>query len=128
MYFIFVTIDQEAVDRLEKVLYRVDQQKRLLAVANGYDLIQFLQNVKKGESYPDLIVFATQQSRLTGKELLELLRSDDIYCLIPVLVFLPGLVCEEADYCRQLGADTLQMPSIEQEWIHAARQMCATCS
>ena len=127
MYFIFVSTDSEAADHLEAVLHSLDKEKNLLSLKNGFDLIQFLQDVKRGESYPDLIVMSAKMTRLTGRELMELLKSDDIYCLIPILVFLPELNGDEDIFFKRLGAETMVTPNIEDEWVTAAKRMCAVC-
>jgi len=128
MYFIYVSNDIDAVELLEQVLHRVDQSKILLAVPNGYDLIQFLQNVKRGEAYPDLIILTTHFARLGGKELLELLKTDDIYRMIPVLMFLSNDNKEDAAFCKRLGTDYLVTPTVKKDWIKAAKRMCTSCA
>jgi CheY-like chemotaxis protein len=128
MYLIYVSTDPEAVEMLEAVLQRVDKKKLLVAVSNGYDLIQFLQNVKEGESYPDLIILSTHRSRLNGRELLELLKTDDIYRMIPVIMFLAGEHELEEKWCEQLGTETILSPTIPKEWVTAARRICEACN
>ena len=127
MYFIYVSNDNDAIKLLEEVLQLVDRTKLLIAVPDGYNLIQFLQNVKRGESYPDLIILSTQLSRMSGKEVLELLKVDDIYRLIPVIMLLREGNEDEQLFCRQLGTETIAEPSLKKEWIEAAKQMCAAC-
>lgn len=125
MYCIYVSADAAAVDTLEEELQQVDNKKLLLAVANGYDLIQFLQNVKQGESYPDLIILGTDGMRLSGRELLELLKTDDIYRLIPVVMFVREQDISERDYCLQIGTETISAPADNTEWKTAARKISA---
>jgi CheY-like chemotaxis protein len=127
MYFIYVSNDNDAIELLEEVLQLVDRTKLLLAVPDGYELIQFLQNVKRGESYPDLIILSTHMPRMSGKEVLELLKIDDIYRLIPVVMLQHEINEEEEVFCKQLGTDTIIKPALKKEWIKAARQMCANC-
>jgi CheY-like chemotaxis protein len=126
MYFIYVSTDLKAIEVLEQVLFNVDKNKRLLTVANGYDLIHFLQNVKRGESYPDLIILSSGKSRLNGKELLELLKTDDIYRLIPVIMLLPERD-QDAPFYLRMGTDTIIAPNLQNEWTDVAVKMCAAC-
>ena len=72
MYFVFVTNDLEAVGVFEHVLHESGAKKNLVIIANGYDLIQFLQNVKMGEPYPDLIVLTPKFLRISGMTKLKL--------------------------------------------------------
>jgi CheY-like chemotaxis protein len=128
MYLIYVSTDAAAVEMLEEVLHRVDKKKLLMAVSNGYDLIQFLQNVKQGESYPELIILSTHRSRLNGRELLELLKTDDIYRMIPVIMFVTGEQELEEKWCERLGTETIVSPTIPNEWVTAAHKICAACN
>ena len=127
MYFIFVSTDSADADRLETVLHGLDRGKNLLSIKNGFDLIQFLQDVKRGESYPDLIIMSTKMTRLTGRELMELLKADDIYCLIPILVFLPELNGDDDVFYKRFGVETMVTPNVEDEWVSAAKRMCTVC-
>lgn len=128
MYFIFVSNDVEAVTLFENVLSKIDPKRILIAVPNGYDLIQFLQNVKKGESFPDLIILTPAFLRIGGIELLELLKTDDLYRLIPVFMLLPEMNVDQEHYCAQLGTEYLMAPKDQQEWMNAVDKMCASCA
>ncbi|MFL5738756.1 MAG: hypothetical protein ACJ75B_00955 [Flavisolibacter sp.] len=127
MYFIYVSTDTTAVESLEKVLRRLDQHKSLLSVDSGYDLIEFLQNVKEGESYPDLIILSTNDSRLNGCELLELLKTDDIYRMIPVVMLFHEQNKKNQEFCDQMGTEYIPAPGLQTEWMYAAERMCAAC-
>src|SRR5690348_8214739 len=128
MYFIYVSTDSAAVEMLEEVLHRVDRHRSLLSVDSGYDLIEFLQNVKEGQSYPDVIILSTSYSRLNGCELLELLKTDDIYRLIPVIMLFHEQNKKDQDYCDQMGTETIPAPKLQTEWMHVAERMCAVCT
>jgi len=128
MYFIYVSNDLESIELLEEVLSRVDRTKLLITVANGFDLIGFLQNIKRGEAYPDVIILTTKFLRLSGKELLELLKTDDIYRLIPVVMFLSEESDDDEAFCNRFGAEPILIPTVRKEWISAAKKICAACA
>lgn len=125
MYFIFVSNDIEANRLFESVLHTVDPQKILITVSNGYDLIQFLQNVKFGEAYPELIILTPKFLRLGGLDLLELLKTDDVYRLIPVMMLLPESNIQHENFCDRLSTEFLIVPKNETEWISAINKMTA---
>jgi len=128
MYFIYVSNDVQATDIFEDVLHKIDHKKILITVPNGYELIQFLQNVKKGESYPDLIVLTPDYLRISGKDLLELLKIDDIYCLIPVVMLFSENNEQDEAFCERLGTEFMIAPKLQNEWMSAVKKMCATCA
>ena len=127
MYFLYVTKDISSINRLEEVLNLIDKKKVLLAVPGGYELIHFLQNIGQGDAYPELIILTLKMPRLSGIDTLELLKTDDIYRLIPVIVFTGDESTKEKDYCNQLGAELIAKPTDQIEWVDAAKKLCAAC-
>lgn len=128
MYFIFVSNDIEAVGTFEDVLHLVDSKRILITVPNGYDLINYLQNVKRGESYPDLIILTPKYLRISGTDLLELLKTDDFYRLIPVMMLLPEENAHHEEVCTRLGSDFIPTPRNKKEWANAVDKMYSVCS
>lgn len=128
MYFIYVSNDAQATDVFESVLNKVDRKRILITVPNGYELIQFLQNVKRGESYPDLIILTTNHLRISSRELLELLKIDDIYCLIPVIMLLNEITEDDETFCKRLGTEFIIEPKLKREWTTAVKKMCSVCA
>ena len=128
MYFIFVNNIVEEVRVFENILHEIDSTTILTTVANGYDLVEFLQNVKTNESYPDLIVLTPKFLRLNGMDLLELLKTDDIYCLIPVVMLLPENNLDQETICNRLGAEFMLAPKDRVEWMSTVKKMCSVCS
>ncbi|HZH00079.1 MAG TPA: hypothetical protein VEY32_03300, partial [Flavisolibacter sp.] len=86
MYLLYVSNDEGEIDTLEKILYSIDPSKTLLCMTDGLKVLSFLQDVGKGQAYPAMIILQSSMPRLNGMQLLELLRTDDIYKLIPVVM------------------------------------------
>jgi CheY-like chemotaxis protein len=128
MYFLYVTRDASAIDQLEEVLNLVDKKKILLGVPGGYELIHFLQSIGEGEAYPEVIILTLQMPRLSGRDTLELLKTDDIYRLIPVFVFSTEELSNDETFCTHLGAELISTPSRQAEWVTAAKKICAACT
>jgi CheY-like chemotaxis protein len=127
MYFLYVTKDAAAIDQLEEVLHLVDKRKVLLAVPGGYELIHFLQNIGEGDAYPELIILTLQMPRLSGRDTLELLKTDDIYRLIPVIVFTSEQAIDDENFCSHLGAEIMSKPMKQKDWVDTAKKLCAAC-
>ena len=127
MYFLYVTRDAAAIDELEEVLHLVDKRKVLLAVPGGYELIHFLQSVGQGDEYPELIILTLDMPRLSGHDTLELLKTDDIYRLIPVIVFTSEDIGNDEVFCNNLGAELMNKPIGQKQWVDTAKKLCAAC-
>ncbi len=128
MYFVFVSNDMASVNQLEEVLHQTDVKNTMIAVPDGFELIEMLQKVKKGESYPDAIVLTPAFLRLKGMDLLELLKTDDIYCLIPVFMLMSEKNDDDEAKCNRLGTTYIPTPKNQTEWTSAIDKIFAACS
>jgi CheY-like chemotaxis protein len=57
-----------------------------------------------------------QMPRLNGKETLELLKSDDLYCLIPVLMFASSGNNKLSGYFNKMKTDVISKPANFKSW------------
>ena len=124
-YFLYAEDDADEVDILNEILKSVKERVRIVAVSNGFDLLSYLQEIKQNESFPSLIILDKKMPRLNGLETLKLLKSDDLYRLIPVIVFTSALSPDEKDICSSLGAETLLKPNEYSNWNGVVHQMCS---
>ena len=127
MYFIFVNNDIEESQIFASALHQADAKKNLIVIPNGFELIQFLQDVKRGDSYPDLIILTPKFLRLNGMDLLGLLKTDDFYRLIPVVMLLPEKNNSHEDICNKLGTTHMPSPKSQIECMSAVNKMCMVC-
>jgi CheY-like chemotaxis protein len=128
MYLLYAGPSNNKALFFESVLFGIDKSKTLLAVSNGYDLLCFLQQVKKGESYPSLIILEIDMPRLDGVETLELLKTDDIYCLIPVYILYTASSTKDISLCTKLGADCMPQPTTGGSWKTMVQHFCDSCN
>lgn len=128
MYLLYAGPNEAKASFFESVLFAVDKSKTLLNVSNGYELLCFLQQVKKGEAYPTLIIMEMKMPKLSGTETLELLKSDDIYRLIPVFMLYQEVCDEDLSFCTKLGADCLPQPTSGLSWKTMVHQLCDGCN
>lgn len=124
-YFLYAEDDDEDVVILKEALRYKKGLSDLISVPNGFDLLTFLQEIKKNQSYPNLIILDLQLPRLSGLETLRLLKSDDMYRLIPVMVFAGSITHTEMESCNLLGADVMLKPSESRGWNQVVSKMCA---
>lgn len=92
-------------------------------VTNGFALLEHLQQVKKNDSYPCLIILGFDLPRLNGIDTLYLLKTDDLYRLIPVIILSSGLSQSDEAQCKSLGADVLLRPPDSSSWPQIMDQL-----
>ena len=115
-YFLYVDDDEDDIVLLKDMLELSDSHSNFVSVKNGFEAIQFLQGIKKGHPFPSLILMDIQMPRLNGKETLELLKSDDLYCLIPVLMFAASPDNEFSGYFSKMQTDVIPKPANFKSW------------
>jgi CheY-like chemotaxis protein len=115
-YFLYAEDDKDDADILTEILRTHHKTCELVCVPNGYELIRHLENVQRDATYPCLIILDMRLPRLNGMETLQLLKTDDLYRLIPVLVFSSRLSELEEINCKALGADILAKPDSFMSW------------
>lgn len=115
-YFLYAAEEQESAAALEKIFQKHKIQCTLVNVPSGFAVIKYLEQIKANEAYPSLIILDLTIPRLNGIETLKLLKTDDLYRLIPVVIFSAGLSPEDEEICKSLGADVLIRPAIPENW------------
>jgi CheY-like chemotaxis protein len=115
-YFLYVEDDEEDVLLLKEMMQLTGCIRPFIAVNNGFEAIQFLQNIEKGAAYPYVILLDIDMPRLNGSETLSLLKSDDMYCLIPVIMFTVATHPKTVAYYQSRGTDVLPKPVEFNSW------------
>lgn len=115
-YFLYAEDDEDDIDIMKEMVNRQQLPNKLVCVNNGFDLLEHLQQVQQEAPYPCLIILDMRLPKLNGIETLELLRTDDLYRLIPVVIFSSKLSEIEKERCRTLGAEVLLKPLTYTDW------------
>lgn len=116
-YFLYAEDDDDDIDIMKEMATRQKLTNGLVCVKDGFDLLDHLQHIEQKQPYPSLIILDMRLPRLNGIETLELLRTDDLYRLIPVVVFSSKVSKVETERCQVLGAEVLLKPLTYTEWL-----------
>ena len=117
--------DEEDIFILKDTFLDLNTGISLVGVPNGYRVIDHLQRIPQGASYPLLIILDMDMPVLNGKETLELLKTDDIYRLIPVVLFSGQLQSLEESIFTRLNTTLYYKPLHFREWMVFARNLCS---
>ena len=115
-YFLYAEDDEDDRILFSNMVGKSAPGMEISFVHNGFEAIEFLQAVAPGAAYPAVIVLDLNMPRLNGLETLQLLRSDDIYRLIPVILFTITPDQEVRTSCSRLGADFVSKPETYEGW------------
>lgn len=123
-YILYAEDDQDEIDLLKEIINGSAGEVVIESVSNGFDLLCYLQEIKKNHSFPCLIILDKLMPRLGGLETLKMLKTDDIYRLIPVVLFSAGFSASELTLCQSLGAEVLHKPNEYANWNGIKYQLC----
>lgn len=73
-------------------------------VENGESVMSYLDSVRQRDSLPSLIVLDLNMPRLNGTQTLKLLKNDDRFRHIPVVIFSTSVNAIEMQECLKTGA------------------------
>jgi CheY-like chemotaxis protein len=82
---------------------------RVVTLVNGFELMLFLKQRTK-EDMPSLIVLDINMPVMNGIESLTLLKSNDNYKDIPVVMFATSANPKDVEYCRTLNTEIFIKP------------------
>lgn len=86
-YILYAEDDLDDQELLTEMLHHVDGNLKLICVEDGYQVLSFLENLRPGNNYPCIIVLDINMPNLDGMQTLKILKSQDHYRSIPVLIF-----------------------------------------
>ncbi|CAN5451864.1 response regulator [soil metagenome] len=106
-----VVAEDDADDRflMQTALSETGYEDTLRFVDNGVELIRLLEglNGKNGEwAYPKLILLDLNMPKMDGREVLKIIKEDEVLRKIPVVVFSTTKNQLEVNRCYDLGANT----------------------
>lgn len=118
--WIIVEDDQDDRELITEILHSLGITGRVHILADGDELIDFLDSVPAGSPLPGFILLDDNMPRLSGEATLMVLKSDERYRHLPVAIFSTtlsplrerALTARGAVYCRQKPTDYLGMKEL----------------
>ena len=99
----------------------------LIHVEDGWELLQYLQNIKLPSLYPALILLDINMEGIGGRETLKLLKANKRYSSIPVTMFTSSRSELDRTFCREYDIDMVTKPSAFDDLIEQAKRFGAMC-
>ena len=128
--FILVAED-DADDRylLKTALAETGIKEDVTYVENGVELINYLNTLSEenGEiNYPKFILLDLNMPKMDGREVLKMMKANEAYRKIPVIVFSTTKNQLEVKRCYDLGANTYVVKPVSYDTlVETIREICA---
>ena len=121
--------DDDITDRgfLTEIISQIDKSVKIDSVGNGRQVFQYL--AKCGEDYPPcLVILDYNMPYLSGIEVLERMKAENLYCAIPKVLWSAFIDKDLVDRSLLAGAaNCFPKPSKASELKAIARKMLEFC-
>jgi CheY-like chemotaxis protein len=127
--FILIAED-DADDRylMKTALEETGITEEVKYVENGVEVINYLQSISQengDENYPKFILLDLNMPKMDGREVLKMIKSNELYRKIPVIVFSTTKNQLEVKRCYDLGANTYVVKPVSYDTlVETIREIC----
>jgi len=96
--------DTDDREIFNEIFRDMDGEAELQMVENGMEIIRALEAISAPADFPDLIVLDQNMPKMTGRQTLEWLKSNERYAHIPVIIFSTYSDERLINECTRIGA------------------------
>ena len=101
--------DPDDLQMMRDILAKNKKDFEITDVRNGKEAISYLEHIKE-EQFPCLIILDINMPVLDGKETLMLLKRNEKFSSIPVVVFTTSASELDKLFCRKFGTEMITKP------------------
>lgn len=120
--------DQDDVDLIMDGFSQFQQNLEIITVADGYEALSYLSNLKPLEPSPCLVILDINMPRMNGKEALQRIRSMDRFREIPIVLFSTSVQPADKAFAKAHDAGFLTKPVMGPQLASIAEQLITYCS
>lgn len=120
--------DIEDMELMRHVFAELDYDAEMIEVHNGRQVLEHLQQLQPGASFPCLIILDMNMPILSGRETLAILKSETTYSSIPVVVFTTSSNEMDKRFCKQFATEMITKPPTYERLKKIVAKLLAICS
>ena len=95
---------------MKEILVKYNKDFTIAEVRNGREALEFLHTCKQAHQLPSLIILDINMPVLDGKETLSILKKDEAYQHIPVVVFTTSNSELDKLFCNRFQVEMITKP------------------
>ncbi len=126
-YILWADDDQEDLMIMRDALETFDQDHIIVEAHNGKQVIDYLHTIKDPSLYPCLIILDMNMPVLDGRETLKLLKSEQKYSSIPVVMLTTSESEMDRMFCRRFVVELFTKPNSFHEHQEIIKKMLGLC-
>jgi CheY-like chemotaxis protein len=119
--------DPDDLQMMRDIFAKNKKEFEIADVRNGKEAILFLEKMEEEKHFPCLIILDINMPVLDGKETLTLLKRDERFSKIPVVVFTTSASELDKLFCRKFGTEMVTKPPTFDNLEAAVLQLLDYC-
>lgn len=120
--------DLDDIAILRDVLLDIDSTHEIKEVDNGRKVLDYLQQAKQKNGFPCLIVLDMNMPVLSGRETLVLLKNNDDFKEIPVVVFTTSNSNLDRTFCKRFNVEMITKPLTYNSFKDTIEKLVSFCN
>lgn len=102
--------DADDLQMMREILLKNNRDFEIVEVHNGKQALSYLERAERNNSMPCLIILDINMPVLDGKETLSIIRNNEVYRNLPVVVFTTSTSELDRMFCQKLGTEMISKP------------------
>ena len=120
--------DADDLMLMKEILFKNNRIYEIVEVRNGKEALDFLQKSKETAHLPCLIILDINMPILDGKETLSILKKEEAYKSIPVVVFTTSNSELDKLFCKKYQVEMITKPPHYKSLENAVLRLLDFCS
>ena len=119
--------DSDDLMLMRHVLQDIGQEYNIKEVSNGREAMDYLEEGKRNNNLPCLIILDMNMPVLNGKETLSIIKKEELLKDIPVVFFTTSSSELDKMYCRHHGVEMITKPPQYSSLKEAVKNLLNYC-
>lgn len=120
--------DQDDLLFLRDALHSIDPSIQIVEATDGLQALDYLNGLKEEhKALPCLNILDLNMPKMDGKELLKLIREDEVLMQIPTVIFTTFSAASNDPFFTENGSDCITKPKDIHEYVDIAYKLLSYC-
>lgn len=102
--------DTDDLMLMREALSGIDHCHKIVEATNGREVLDYLNSLEHSDLYPCLIILDMNMPVLNGRETLAILKSEEKFNSIPVVIFTTSSSELDRMFCKRFGVEMFTKP------------------
>ena len=126
--FLLVDDDPDDIMLLKDAILSINNKIRFAEATDGREALKFLKAAKQKDQLPNLVVLDINMPILNGREVIAMIKEQQEFEQVPVVVFSTSSYPGDVTYCNEHGVELITKPFGMKLLIEIAERLVSTYS